>query len=174
VSIRVAPVRDEHIPRVLKLLDIGLREEAVFAAQCDPPEDDGFLEAEIVEHRDALHARRDEWVVALDSSDSVVGVLWMRFNVDPIGPYGSVRQIIVDPARRRRGIGTLLLRYAEDQIRAADSAFFLISAFRTNPAWKLYRSLGFSNFPDEFKEDKNPEHVVLWKPLRELARPQTS
>ena len=43
----------------------------------------------------------------------------------------------------------------------------LISGFRNNRALELYRRQGYTDFPDRFREDKNPNNSVLWKPLAE-------
>jgi hypothetical protein len=44
----------------------------------------------------------------------------------------------------------------------------LISAFISNPALRLYRRLGFTDFPAQFRMDLNPNHIVLWKELRDV------
>ena len=137
---RIETVEAGHDDAVRRLLEIGLREQEVFAAQCDPPEDDGFFDEELREHLEGLRSSPDEWCVALDAHDRVAGVLWFRVAADRLGRYGSVRQIIVDPAHRRRGIGTRLLRWAEIRAREAGTVMFLISALRPNPAWRLYRA----------------------------------
>src|SRR5690606_27097778 len=114
-------------------------------------------------HLVGLEEEPEAWRVALDSSGEVIGVVWLRFFDDQLGRYGTVRQVIVSPDARGRGVGTRLLREAELCACEAEAVMLLISALRPNPAWKLYRSLGFSDFPAEFRKDTSPEHVVLWK-----------
>jgi len=160
----IRPARAQDKEQILRLLQLGLKEQEQFAAACDPPEDEGFFVEEFAEHRAGLDDQDGVWSVAVDNG-TVLGVLWLRFETDSLGPYGTVRQIIVDPIHRRRGVGTQLLEEAEVRVRRSDAVMFLISAFRSNSALRLYRSLGFSDFPEEFRLDNNPEHVVLWKKL---------
>jgi hypothetical protein len=49
-----------------------------------------------------------------------------------------------------------------------------ISAYRTNPAVRLYRRLGFTDLPSAHRLDRNPNWEVLWKPLtpRENSPPR--
>jgi ribosomal protein S18 acetylase RimI-like enzyme len=153
-------------PAVERLLGIGLREQEAFAAACEPPEHEGFLDNELQEHLEGLVEEPENWIVAAKGDERVLGCLWLREELDPLGRYSTVRQLIVDPQHRSTGIGSGLLRFAEDLARAAGTVMLLISALRTNPAWQLYRAIGFVDFPEEHREDKNPEHIVLWKPFR--------
>lgn len=160
---RISRLRPEHHEAVYRLLEVGLSEQEQFAALCSPPEDRGFLETELREHHDGLQKEPECWHVAIAPDDEVVGLVWLRFLEDELGRYGTVRQVIVSPDYRRRGVGTRLLREAESLSREADAVMVLVSALRPNPAWHLYRALGFSDFPARFRKDANPEHVVLWK-----------
>lgn len=170
-DVRVLPLAPEHEDAVEGLLQTGLREEEAFAARCDPPEDQYFFEAELREHLSGLRQAPHQWRIAADREGRVQGLLWLLHEEDRLGPYASVRQIIVDPRCRRRGIGTRLLRHAEAEARSDNAVMMLISAFRTNPAWRLYRALGFEDLPAEYRLDRNPEHVVLWKCLDADALP---
>lgn len=166
MSVTVAPCVPAHRPALEALLRRGLREQEVFAAAVDPPEDAGFFEAEMAEHLEGLDRVPEAWRVAVDERGTVTGLLWRDGGRDRLGPYATVRQIIVAPSERGRGVGTALLRTAEAEARATDAVMMLISAFRSNPALRLYRALGFVDFPPPFRLDPNPEHVVLWKCFR--------
>lgn len=171
MSVLVRPYRSRYRTSLESLLRLGLREQEVFAAAVDPPEDEGFVEGEMAEHLGGLDGEPDRWRVAVDGRGSVLGLLWNGGGNDRLGPYASVRQIIVAPGARAQGVGTVLLRTAEAEARASDAVLMLISAFRTNPAWRLYRSLGFVDFPAPFRLDPNPEHIVLWKCFQPDAIP---
>ncbi|MCK4304513.1 MAG: GNAT family N-acetyltransferase [Candidatus Eisenbacteria sp.] len=150
---------------VLEVLRLGLRDQECYAALIAPPENDGFFEREWREHEVGLAQEPENWWVVHDES-RITGILWMRYPTDILGPYATVREIDVHPEYRNKGIGTLLLKYAEELSRSTDAVMLLISALITNPAVRLYRRLGFPDFPDHYKNDKNPNHVVLWKPFR--------
>lgn len=157
----------EHKDRkvVLEIYRSALKDQERYAGLVSPPEDDGFFEREWREHENSLRRQPKNWWVAHDGKN-IVGILWMQYLTDSLGPYASVREIDVHPHYRNRGIGTLLLSHAEQLSRAADVVMLLISGFITNPAIRLYRRVGFTNFPDRYKNDKNPNHVILWKPFR--------
>jgi GNAT superfamily N-acetyltransferase len=78
-----------------------------------------------------------------------VGAAWQRcFRASEPG-YGFVNEeipevsIAVLPAYRGRGIGSRLL---EELLRGADATS--LSCDPANPAWRLYRRLGFDPLPD--------------------------
>ena len=160
--IRAYQNRDQEA--VLSLLKEGLRIQEKYAAAIDPPEDVGFLTEEWEEHAAGLQQFPEEWWV-YERNEKIIGLIWIRFLSDPLGLYGTVREVIVASDHRNLGIGTKLIHHAEALITQRKAAFFLISSFVSNPAVSLYRRLGFSDFPDRYKEDKNPNHVLLWKPL---------
>lgn len=165
-GIHVRPAGPGDAEKIRELLEHGLKEQERYAAQCDPPESEGFFEAELREHLAGLDSEWDEWIVAEGPDGDVIGCLWLRSALDRLGAYATVRQVIVDPAHRRRGVGGALVRRAEDLARSSGVLMMLISSLRPNPAVQLYRALGFTDFPEGFREDENPEHVVLWKPFK--------
>jgi GNAT superfamily N-acetyltransferase len=150
---------------VLEVFRLGLQDQERYARLVTPPEDDGFYDREWREHEEGIVRNMDDWWVADDRSE-VVGFIWMQYPMDELGPYATVREVDVHPEHRNKGIGTLLLKHAEELSRSTDAVMLLISGFITNPAIRLYRRLGFTDFPDCYKHDKNPNHVVLWKPFR--------
>eukprot|EP00908_Phaeocystis_cordata_P002444 Transcript_12652.p1 GENE.Transcript_12652~~Transcript_12652.p1 ORF type:complete len:231 (-),score=62.86 Transcript_12652:103-795(-) len=58
-----------------------------------------------------------------------------------------VEQICVTSAARGKGIGRLLLQWAEEQARAANSTFMTLSVLNGNPARRLYERFGFEVVP---------------------------
>lgn len=150
------------------LLRLGLEEQERHAAASIPPENEEFFETEWAEHIAGLDAEPEAWSVATDASAAILGCLWLRTLRDPLGPYRSVREIVVAPKARGRGIGTALLMSAEAEARASDAVMLLISALKSNPAVRLYRRLGFVDLPGRFRADPNPNHVVLWKNFKNV------
>lgn len=154
----------EDREEVLLILREGLSIQEKYASIISPPENVGFFAEEWEEHTKGLNQFPEEWWV-YQNEERITGILWTRFQMDKIGPYGSIREIIVAGDYRNLGIGTRLVKHAVGLAIDRGADFFLISSLVSNPAVRLYRRLGFSDFPDRFKEDKNPNHVVLWKPL---------
>jgi ribosomal protein S18 acetylase RimI-like enzyme len=148
------------------LLRVGIEDQQVFAALASPPEDDDFIESEMEEHLAGLDVEPSSWWVAEASDGTVVGCLWVRAADDALGPYRTVRQIIVSPSFQRRGIGAALLGMAEEVSRASDAVMLLISGYGTNPALDLYRRVGFTEFHSKHRRDPNPNNVVLWMPFK--------
>lgn len=157
--------RPDDRAAVERLLRIGLEEQAEYAAECDPREDGGFIESELAEHLAGLESEPGCWWVATDDGGEVCACMWLRALIDRLGPYRTVRQIIVAPDDRGRGLGTRLIDLAESVARESEAVMILISALRPNPAVALYRRRGFVDFPEEYREDTNTNHVVLWKDL---------
>ena len=113
-SIRPYEAADEEA--VAALLRAGLTEKALFAAQVDPPEDEGYVEHEMRLHRLSLANDPENWLVA-DVDGDAAGVARMRFLQDQHGPYATVRELFVDPGYRGRGIGRALLDAAIERAR---------------------------------------------------------
>jgi len=157
---------DKDYADLVKILRAGLKVQETYAASVSPPENNGFFQSEWEEHISRLKEHPEEWSV-YEKSGEIVGLLWVQFLPDELGGYGTVRDIIVASEYRNLGIGTQLLDYAEDLARKRNVDSFLISGLITNPAIDLYRRQGFTDFPDKFRNDNNPNHVVLWKPFSE-------
>lgn len=151
---------------VLEILRLGLQDQERYAGGVVPPENAGFFEREWAEYEEGLAQEPKNWWVIRDGA-RVAGILWMRYPMDRLGPYATVREIAVHPEYRNKGLGTRLLNYAEKLSRSANVVMLLISGFVTNPAIRLYRRFGFQDFPERYKENKNPSYAVLWKPFRE-------
>jgi GNAT superfamily N-acetyltransferase len=160
-----ARIRDYHPDdrsSVRGLLRIGLEEEACYAAQVDPPEDAGYVKEEWTACMASLRAEPENWAVA-QVNGRVAGLMWLERIADFFVPYCVVRQLIVTPELRCQGIGSGLLDYAE-AVAVRDGAMVLmIGGLASNPAMELYRRRGFTPVPEGYRDDPNPNHVVLWK-----------
>ncbi len=163
VEIRRYEPADE--PAVLDILDEGLRAQTRYAAQISPPEDAGFFEREWAACVAALHDEPGDWWVAADGGE-IAGVLWLEQTADLFVPYHTVQQIAVREARRGEGIGRAMLAFAERHARDAGSMVLMIGGLASNPAMALYRRLGFEDVPEGYREEDNPNHVLLWKRFR--------
>jgi ribosomal-protein-alanine N-acetyltransferase len=159
---RIRAYRPGDEPDVLALLRVGLDEQAAYAAQVDPPEDAGYVEGEWEACTAGLRAEPDNWTVA-QVEGRIAGLLWLERVADPFAPYGVVRQLIVAPDQRRRGIGSGLLDFAEAAAGRNGALVLMIGGLASNPAMDLYRRRGFTPVPEGYRDDPNPNHVVLWK-----------
>ena len=98
---------------------------------------------------------------------SIRGCAWIRALKDSLGSYHTTRFISVAESSRGKGVATSLLNHAECLAIEAGSVMLLSSGFRNNRALELYRRQGYTDFPDCYREDKNLNNFVLWKPLSE-------
>jgi ribosomal protein S18 acetylase RimI-like enzyme len=95
--------------------------------------------------------------VAQRSSHSPVGCLWLGNAVDQVrgDRHSHVFLLYVLPAHRRQGIGSALMRYAEDWARERGDRQIGLQVFESNqPAISLYQKLGYA-----------PQSVWMVKPL---------
>ena len=150
---------------VAALLRDGLAEKAVFAAQVDPPEDDGYVEHEMRLHRLSLANDPENWLVA-EVEGALAGVVRMRFLQDQHGPYATVREIFVAPDYRSRGIGRALLDTAIERSRESVATRLFVKDLKTYPALRLFERRGFHELELVHRLDKNPNHRLLWFPTR--------
>jgi ribosomal-protein-alanine N-acetyltransferase len=59
-------------------------------------------------------------------------------------PSGHIVTLDIDPVERRRGLGTLLMQTAEEQMRQEGAGVLSLEVAENNPAARqFYRSLGF-------------------------------
>ncbi len=161
--IRSYEISDEEA--VAALLRGGLAEKAVFAAQVDPPEDDGYVEHEMRLHRLSLANDPENWIVA-EVDGALAGVVRMRFLQDQHGPYATVREIFVAPDYRSRGIGRALLDAAIERSRESVATRLFVKDLKTYPALRLFERRGFHELELVHRLDKNPNHRLLWFPTR--------
>jgi ribosomal protein S18 acetylase RimI-like enzyme len=90
----------------------------------------------------AISALEEGWAWVAVSSGKIVGfVLFRVFDGFPLGGY--VRAIAVDETYRGRGVGSILLRVAEEKIfKYRRNVFLLVSSFNKD-AQRFYRSRGY-------------------------------
>lgn len=81
-----------------------------------------------------------------DSLGTNIGCLWIGIAIDQITGtrHPNIFLIYVDPAHRRRGIGSALMQQAEDWARSQGYPRIGLQVFTTNqPALQLYQKLGY-------------------------------
>jgi ribosomal protein S18 acetylase RimI-like enzyme len=92
-------------------------------------------------NRSTLTAPGVEAYVAVDADHQVLGVVALALKIPLIRGY--ILALAVAPHARNRGIGTKLLRHAEQRIfRESPNVFICVSSFNTG-AQRLYQRLGF-------------------------------
>ena len=117
---RIEPARPEHLTELTAL-------EAV----CFP--DDPWP-------GDLIGRLLDRYMVALDDGDRVLGYLVLSSVLDE----GSVDNVAVDPANRRRGVADALVDDAVRRAREKNLAFLTLEVRASNePAIRLYEKHGF-------------------------------
>jgi len=89
---------------------------------------------------------RDVFLAWID--EEIVGFVIIEMN----GTFkGYIKSICVSPSQREKGIGSSLMRYAEERIFSeTPNVFLLVSSFNQR-ARKLYKSLGYEEI-GEFKD----------------------
>ena len=150
---------------VTGLLRAGLAEQAVFASQVDPPEDQGFAERELTLHTLSLVNDPENWIVAVLEGE-VAGALRMRFLHDQHGPYASVREMVVAPEHRGRGVGRILILAAIKRAHESIGTRLFVNDIKTNPTLRLFEEMGFRDLEISHRLDRNPNHRLLWLPTR--------
>lgn len=79
-----------------------------------------------------------------DESSAIAGILCLTLYRVPTGLRSIIEDVVVDEARRRRGIGEALVRRAIDLAREAGAdGISLTSNPRREAANKLYQAIGF-------------------------------
>ncbi len=137
---------------------------AVLGLYRQPTIDDG--EALPIAAAEALLARFRAYpdytlYVALDAAGAVVGsfALLIMDNLSHRGaPSGVVEAVVVDPAAQRRGIGTAMMRFAQDRCRAKGCYKVSLSAsLKRGEAHAFYESLGLRRHGYSFVVDLQDE-----------------
>jgi len=119
-----------------------------------------------------LHHPAVEVYVA-EENEAVIGLLVLTMQ----GPFrGYIATVGVAPERRGQGLGTRLVRFAEERIFGeAPNVFLCVSSFNTR-AQKFYRRLGYERI-GELRDFIVPGHaeILMRKtvaPLTEFRRPK--
>ncbi|MCX6024287.1 MAG: GNAT family N-acetyltransferase [Chloroflexi bacterium] len=156
----IFPYQDDDQPQVDAILAAGLSDQEAHAAGITPPETEGFV-AEWRRRLDNALNNDPESCWVAEEDDEVVGFMWAPIVRRWPFPHMTVDQIDVHPDFRGRGIGRQLLDQAVCLARGRPIPL-LIGGFMENPALRLYRRAGFVDLPDCIREDRNPNHFVLW------------
>jgi len=108
---------------------------------------------------------RDVFLAWID--EEIVGFVIIEMN----GTFkGYIKSICVSPSQREKGIGSSLMRYAEERIFSeTPNVFLLVSSFNQR-ARKLYKSLGYEEI-GEFKDFivRGHSEVLMRKTLGPLT-----
>jgi ribosomal-protein-alanine N-acetyltransferase len=89
------------------------------------------------------HPRCSCWI-AEQSEDKLAGFVIFERTTRHGRPAGHIVTLDIDPEERRRGLGTLLMQTAEEQIRQEGADILSLEVAENNPAARqFYRSLGF-------------------------------
>jgi ribosomal protein S18 acetylase RimI-like enzyme len=106
-------------------------------------------------------------VYVAGEDDTVIGLLVLTMQ----GPFrGYIATVGVTPERRGQGLGTRLVRFAEDRIlREAPNVFLCVSSFNTR-AQKFYRRLGYERI-GELRDFIVPGHAEIL--MRKTVAPLT-
>ena len=107
--------------------------ETVFAD--DPPHN---APAKVFDAKLSVH---DGMLFIATDADTVIGTAMAGYD----GHRGWLYTVAVSPGRRRRGVGTALVRHAVDALRTAGCTKVSLQVRSTNPAVRrFYESLGFA------------------------------
>jgi [ribosomal protein S18]-alanine N-acetyltransferase len=94
-------------------------------------------------HYFLTHPRCSCWVAEQPESKLVGFVIVERDSCEG-RPAGHIVTLDVDPAERRRGLGTLLMHAAEERMKQEGAAVLSLEVAENNaPARQFYRGLGF-------------------------------
>ena len=120
-------------------------------------------------NRSTLIAPGVEAYVAVDADHQVLGVVALALKIPLIRGY--ILALAVAPHARNRGVGTKLLRHAEQRIfRESPNVFICVTSFNTG-ARRLYERLGFQQVGmiTDFVVEGAHEHL-----LRKTLGPQST
>ena len=109
-------------------------------------------------------------VYVAEEDDTVIGLLVLTM-LTMQGPFrGYIATVGVAPERRGQGLGTRLVRFAEERIlREAPNVFLCVSSFNTR-AQKFYRRLGYERI-GELRDFIVPGHGEIL--MRKTVAPLT-
>ena len=86
------------------------------------------------------------WLAFLD--EVLAGFIGIR--VHPEDQMGEIQIICVSPAHQRKGVGQMLMRFAEDYIRGTGSKVLMVETVDDTghaPALRAYEAFGFQRWP---------------------------
>ncbi|UKS31092.1 GNAT family N-acetyltransferase [Paenibacillus sp. HWE-109] len=81
--------------------------------------------------------------------DQIMGTLGFRIreNIEDIARYGEISVIVVDNEAKRKGVGRILMKYAEDLAfqNQCKGTWLVTGNKRINEAHKFYKELGYED-----------------------------
>jgi len=103
--------------------------------------------------RDAASRARTATVLVAEQEDRLVGAVTVATRLGPwaeqaVRGDAVVRMLVVDPARRGRGIGAALAAACVDVARADGCSVLRLSSHDGSPAHRVYERLGFARVPE--------------------------
>jgi GNAT superfamily N-acetyltransferase len=103
--------------------------------------------AEALARLDFVAESRSDFLFVCEQDDRVIAVLGFRFreNVEQPGRYGEISALVVDPDRRRQGVGRFMMSFAEVMAEHEGCVgTWLVSGLgREEDAHVFYRGLGY-------------------------------
>jgi GNAT superfamily N-acetyltransferase len=131
------------------------------------PEDLQFLEEQINAYNFAATGYRDARLLVILLRDSA-GRIYAGLSGHTWGGAGEVRFLWVDESRRLTGIGTCLLRAAEEEARSRGCRKMVLST-HSFQAPAFYLKLGYVVAGECSNVPSGHSHILLEKPLSEQA-----
>lgn len=89
------------------------------------------------------------YYVAVDSSDSIVGMIMIHYEMSLRGLVHWINSVYVDPAYRKQGVFTLLYKHVLAEARDATCLRLYVDLGNTS-AQQVYRKLGMANIEDDY------------------------
>lgn len=114
-----------------------------------------FLESQL--------SRTDTVLLVAEDNGSILGYVYAALEgydyMSLRGPAGVVHDLFVDPARRREGVGRLLLEAAINKLKDMGSDRFVLStAYRNEAARHLFTAMGFRPTMVEMTREAATDH----------------
>jgi len=134
---RISKAILDDIPHLSALLSLLFSQEADFTP--DPAKQSAGLR-EIIQHPDI------GCILVMKEGDAVIGMVNILYTVSTAcgGRAALVEDMVVRPARRDRGLGSVLLSAAIQEARSAGCLRITLLTDRTNdPAIRFYQRHGF-------------------------------
>ena len=92
----------------------------------------------------------------------------------PLDPYVGaawIRGIFVHPSWKRRGLGTMVTLYCEEEAKKAGFQRFGVGSTLT--ATSMYEKCGYKRTSEEMARLPNEEEVVIVRMIKDLRQPET-
>lgn len=87
-----------------------------------------------------------DYLFVYEENDHILGTLGFRLRetIEQVSRYGEVSIIVIDMEARRKGIGKILMEYAEKLAKEHDcNGTWLVSGHKRAEAHQFYKDLGY-------------------------------